>query len=113
MKTRLLIILIVIAAFVFPLDIVDKAYASCVANVNYENALKESELVFKGTVTRLDNYDGPQKVTFLIHETIKGEIDTPKYILENSGKIFLENGLTRGSSSNVDYKIGKPTKCTL
>ena len=61
-------------------------------------------------MTRLDNYDGPQKVTFFIHEIIKGEIDTTKYILENLGKIFLENDSIRNSSVSVDYKIGKTYK---
>ena len=110
-KIRFLVIIgILLATFVFPLGTVEKAYADCNTNVNYENALKESELVFTGTVTRLDNYDGPQKVTFFIHDTIKGEINTPKYILENSKLIFLENNSIRSSSINVDYKIEKTYK---
>jgi len=111
MKTRLLIILVIaIAVFVSPLALVDQAHASCAAEIDYDLTLEESELVFTGTVTRLDNYDGPQKVTFFIHEVIKGEIDTQKYILENSRLIFLENDSIRTSSVSVDYKIGKTYK---
>ncbi|MCH7559867.1 MAG: hypothetical protein IIC67_00605 [Thaumarchaeota archaeon] len=111
MKTRLLIITVIaIAVFVSPLAWVDQAHASCAAEIDYDLTLEESELVFTGTVTRLDNYDGPQKVTFFIHEVIKGEIDTQKYILENFGLIFLENDSIRGSSVSVDYKIGKTYK---
>ena len=82
---------------------INHVYADCNADVDYDLALEESELVFTGTVTRLDNYDGPQKVTFFVHDIIKGEINTPKHVLENSGKIFLENDSIRGSSINVDY----------
>ena len=89
---------------------INHVYADCNADVDYDLALEESELVFTGTVTRLDNYDGPQKVTFFVHDIIKGEINTPKHVLENSGKIFLENDSIRGSSINVDYKIGKTYK---
>lgn len=111
MNTRLLLIIgILLVVFVFPLGTVDKAYALCTPEINYDSKLKESELVFTGTVTRLDNYDGPQKVTFFIHELIKGEINTPKYILENSGLIFHENDSITSSSVSVDYKIGKTYK---
>ena len=111
MKTRLLTI-IVIATFVSPLVWFDQDYASCVAEneINWNVVLSESELVFVGTVTRLDNYDGPQKVTFFIHKVVKGEIDTPKYVLENTGLVFLENDTIRSSSVSVDYKIGKTYK---
>ena len=88
----------------------DQAFASCDANIDYDSKLKSSELVFTGTVTRLDNYGGPQKITFLVHDVIKGEIDTTKYVLENTGKVFLENGNVMSSSVNVDYKIGKTYK---
>jgi len=114
MKSRLLIIIvIVIAVFASPLAWIDQTYASCAAEVDYDLTLTESELVFTGTVTRLDNYDGPQKVTFFIHDVIKGEIDTQKYILENSGLIFLENDSIRSSSVSVDYTIGKTYKVYL
>ncbi len=111
MKTRLLIV-IVVATFAFPLVWFDQAYASCIAEseINWNTVLLESELVFTGTVTRLDNYDGPQRVTFFVHDVIKGEVDTPKFILENSELIFLENDTIMSSSVNVDYKIGKTYK---
>lgn len=111
MKTRFLTI-IVIAAFASPLVWFDQAYAMCVAEneINWNSVASESELVFTGTVTRLDNYDGPQRVTFFVHDAIKGEIDTPKYVLENTGMVFLENNTIRSSSVSVDYKIGKTYK---
>ena len=87
-----------------------KSYASCAAEIDYDLTLEESELVFTGTVTRLDNYDGPQRVTFFVHDIIKGEVDTPKFILENSELVFLENDTIMSSSVNVDYKIGKTYK---
>ena len=111
MKNGFLIV-IVVATFAFPLVWFDQAYASCIAEseINWNSVLLESELVFTGTVTRLDNYDGPQRVTFFVHDVIKGEVDTPKFILENSELIFLENDTVMSSSVNVDYKIGKTYK---
>lgn len=105
-------IIVVVATFAFPLVWFDQAYASCMAEseINWNAALSESELVFTGTVTRLDNYDGPQRVTFFVHDIIKGEVDTPKFILENSELVFLENDTIMSSSVNVDYKIGKTYK---
>ncbi len=41
---------------------------------------------------------------------IKGEIDTSKYLLENTGMVFLVNDTIRSSSVSVDYKIGKTYK---
>lgn len=41
---------------------------------------------------------------------IKGEIDTPKHVLENIGMVFLENNIIGSSSVSVDYKIGKTYK---
>ena len=112
MKTRLLMIIVVVATFAFPLVWFDQAYASCIAEseINWKAVLSESELVFTGTVTRLDNYDGPQRVTFFVHDVVKGEVDTPKFILENSELVFLENDTIMSSSVNVDYKIGKTYK---
>jgi len=110
MKTRLLIIIVIaIVASVSSFG-VDQAYAGCNSNVDYNKVLQESELAFTGTVDRLENYDGPQRVTFIIHEIIKGEIDTQKYILENSGLVFLENDSIRSSSNSVDYQISKTYK---
>jgi len=111
MKTRLLTI-IVIATFASPLVWFDQAYGICVAEneINWNSVSSESELVFVGTVTRLDNYDGPQRVTFFVHDAIKGENDTPKYVLENSGMAFFENDTVMSSSVGVDYKIGKTYK---
>lgn len=87
------------------------AYADCNTNVNYDTVFENSELVFTGTVTRLDNYDGPQKVTFFIHDIIKGKVDTPKHVLENTGMVFLDDdGTVRILSVDVDYKIGKTYK---
>jgi len=104
--------IIVVATFAFSLVWFDQVYASCIAEseINWNTVLSESELVFTGTVTRLDNYDGPQRVTFFVHDVIKGEIDTPKYVLENTGMIFLENDTVGSSSVSVDYKIGKTYK---
>ena len=111
MKTRLLIV-VVITTFAFPLVWFDQAFASCMAEseINWNAVLSESELVFTGTVTRLDNYDGPQKITFFIHDVIKGEVNTTKHVLENSELVFLENDTVMSSSVNVDYKIGKTYK---
>jgi len=103
------IIFLLLIALVFTIPTFDSAFALCDANVNYENALKESELVFKGTVTRLDNSGGPQKVYFDIHEVIKGEITGEKYVLENSGHV-IHDDIPESSSVSVYYKIGKTFK---
>ena len=114
MKSRFLMIAGIITAttFVFSLFLFDQAYASCMSEkeIDWDIVMSESEMVFTGTIVRLDNYDGPQKVTFFIHDVFKGEINTPKHVLENSQLIFHENGNITNSSVNVDYKIGKTYK---
>ncbi len=113
MKSRFLAIIgIAFAIFAFPLVWIDQAFALCMAEseIIWDVVLSESELVFTGTVTRMDNYDRPQKVTFLIHNVIKGEANVPKHVLENSELEFLENDTVMSSSVNVDYKIGKTYK---
>ena len=108
MKT---IFLIIVSLALFASTVwTDQAYALCAEEINYASKLKLSELVFTGTVTRLDNYDGPQRVTFFIHDVIKGEVDTPKHVLENTGKIFHDNDAVTSSSVSVDYTIGKTYK---
>ena len=105
------IFLIIISVALFTSTIwTEQVYALCAADINYDAKLKTSELVFTGTVTRLDNYDGPQRVTFFIHDVIKGEVDTPKHVLENPGTVFTENNTVGSSSVSVDYKIGKTYK---
>jgi len=108
MKIRFFIIILFVVSVLTLFN--DQAFALCDAEINYDSKLKNSEFVFTGTVTRLDNYDGPQKVTFFIHDVIKGEINTPKHVLENSGKIFHGNDSVESSSVSVDYKIGKTYK---
>ncbi len=98
------------ALFAFAPLAIPNVSASCIEDVNYDSVLKESELAFTGTVTRLDNYDGPQKVTFLIHDVIKGKVNTPKFIFQNTGMMFLQNDTITRSSTNVDYKIGTTYK---
>lgn len=110
MKTRLLIIIVISTTVLFSASWNNQSHASCVAEVNYDLEFENSELVFSGTVTRLDNYDGPQQVTFFIHEISKGQVNTPKHILENTGLIFHDNDTVESSSINVDYKIGKTYK---
>ena len=108
MKTRLLMI---ISMMLFTSTVLtDQAYALCAEEINYDAKLKNSELVFTGTVTRLDNYDGPQRVTFFIHDAIKGDVDTPKHVLENTGMVFLENDTVMSSSTSVNYEISKTYK---
>ncbi|AJM93096.1 hypothetical protein [Nitrosopumilus piranensis] len=110
MKTRILIIaLFVITVFLQP-SWDEQVFALCAAEVNYDSVESDSELVFTGTVTRLDNYDGPQKVTFLIHDVVKGDVNTPKHVFENTGMVFLENDAIMSLSTDVDYKIGKTYK---
>jgi len=107
LKTRLLII---VGIIFFSMHMPADAFASCIADVDYDIVLQESDLVFIGTVDRLENYDGPQRVTFIIHEIIKGEIETQKYVLKNMGLIFNNNDTIQSSSISVDYQIGKTFK---
>lgn len=111
MKYFIIFLILILAIATMP-SFTNNAYAQCVAEneINWNAALGKSELVFVGTVTRLDNYDGPQKVTFFIHDVIKGEIDTQKYVLENSGLSYHDNDTYSSSSLDVDYKIGKTYK---
>lgn len=109
MNTRFLMIAALAAVMTVP-ALSDQAYALCAEEIDYDLTLENSEFVFTGTVTRLDNYGGPQKVTFLLHDVIKGEINTEKFVFENSRMMFLANDTIGSSSLDVDYKIGKTYK---
>ena len=111
MKTRLSIIIVISIVLSMPTTMLPgQAFASCAAEIDFDLVLEESELAFTATVTRLDNYDGPQKVTFLVHDVIKGQINTSKFVFENSNLRFLDNDTVMSSSIDVDYKVGKTYK---
>jgi hypothetical protein len=105
MKTRLVII-IVFAFFLLMPYSVDSAFASCIAEVDYEEVFLESELVFEGTVVFVDNSPGPQKIHFDVHEVSKGIISEERFILKNSEFANLGNDSYSTSSVNVGYTVG-------
>lgn len=105
MKTRLVIIIIFAFSLLMPYSI-DSAFASCVAEVDYDEIFLESELVFKGTVVFVDNSPGPQKIHFDVHEISKGIIPEERYILENSEVANHGNVSYSSSSVDVGYKVG-------
>lgn len=107
----------IILLFLFALiPLIPNAEALCAGDINYDQVLSDSELVFIGTVDRLENYDGPQRVYFIIHEVIKGEITDPISVNHYDGMLFHNSGLTfngdlKGMSSlDVEYEISKTYK---
>ncbi len=103
MKTSLLLILAVCS--LMPVTF-DSAFASCIADVDYEQVFEESDLVFKGTVIFIDNSPGPQKIHFDVHEVAKGVISEERYVLENTNFVNLGNDSYTSSSVDVEYKVG-------
>jgi len=98
--------ILIMLAIVFFSVITNEAYASCIAEVDYGLVYQEAELVFKGTVTSIDNSAGPQLVYFDVHEVAKGTVINDRYVLENFEIINQGNGSYTLSSLDVGYKVG-------
>ena len=98
--------ILIIFAIAFFSVLTNEAHASCIADVDYGLVHQESELVFKGTVTSIDNSMGPQLVYFVVHEVAKGTITNDRYVLKNLEMVNHGNGSYTLSSNDVDYKIG-------
>ena len=78
---------------------------SCADPIDYFQALSESEYSFTGTVTQIDNSDGPQKVHFDVISVTKGDVPDGVFILANNN--LIRNGeFTTHSSCDVGYQIG-------
>jgi hypothetical protein len=102
MKTRFLIIVLVFVS----IPILPEAHAcSCAAPVDYVQAISESEYGFTGTVTYIDNSDGPQKVHFDISSVVKGDILENQFVLENNNLVRHGESVSK-SSCDVGYKVG-------
>ena len=102
MKTRIFGIVLLFVS----IPVLHEAYAcSCAAPVDYVQAISESEYSFTGTVTFIDNSDGPQKVYFDVISVAKGDILDNKFVLENNN--IVRRGLSVSESScDVGYKVG-------
>jgi len=98
-----MIILLVLSLILFQIP---KSYAcSCAAPVDYFQAMSESEYVFTGTVTNIDDSDGPQKVHFDVISVTKGDISDGVFVLANNN--LIRNGeSTTHSTCDVGYKTG-------
>ena len=98
----------VIILLVLSLNLVQipESYAcSCAQPVDYFLALSESEYSFTGTVTHIDNSDGPQKIHFDVISVAKGDIPDGVFVLSNNN--LIRNGeFTTHSSCDVGYKTG-------
>ena len=85
---------------------IPNSYAcSCASTIDYFQAIKESDYAFTGTVTQIDNSDGPQKVYFDVSSVAKGAIEDGSFILENNN-IIRHDEFTTQSSCDVGYQIG-------
>ena len=81
-------------------------YASCAANIDYNQVLSESSFAFVGTVVLIEENIGPQKVHFFVHEQEKGNLPEI-FVHENKGHIKHPDGGYFSSSVSVDYQKGK------
>jgi hypothetical protein len=98
--------MIILLALSLSLFQIPNSYAcSCAAPIDYFQALSESKYSFTGTVTQIDDSDGPQKVYFDVSGVAKGEIPNGVFVLENNN--LIRNGeFTTHSSCDVGYKVG-------
>ena len=98
-----MIFLLVLSLSLYPTP---NSYAcSCAEPIDYFQAVSESEYVFTGTVTYIDNSDGPQKVHFDVDSVVKGNIPDGVFVLANNN--LIRNGeFTTHSSCDVGYKTG-------
>ena len=104
MKIRLFLFAIIMAIVLFP--IIQESHAcSCAAPTDYVAAMMESEYAFIGTVTHIENSEGPQKVHFDVSSVAKGDIAENTFVLENSN--IISNGeFSSHSSCDVGYQVG-------
>lgn len=102
MKTRLLIIVLLLITS----SIIQESFAcSCATPVDYVQVVNESQYAFVGTVTQIENSDGPQKVHFDVSSVVKGDISDGKFVLENNN--IIRSGETRSRSTcDVGYQLG-------
>ncbi|QLH06515.1 hypothetical protein [Nitrosopumilus ureiphilus] len=104
MKSRLLIIIsLLVLVPSAPLS-----YAcSCASPIDYVQAVNESEYVFIGTVTNIDNSGGPQKIHFNVMSTIKGDISGNTFVLRNTNVASNSESIqVKNSSCDVGYQLG-------
>ncbi len=92
---------------ILPLFLQNSYACSCAAPTDFLGALQESQYAFIGTVTDIDNSGGPQKVTFSVTQTFKGDIKDHNFVLENLGLSFSDEYTNvKHSSCDVGYQTG-------
>lgn len=101
--TSIMVIFLIIG--VFSTHYIHDAYAcSCASPVDYVGVTMESEYAFIGTVTHIDNSDGPQKVHFDVSSVIKGDITDNTFVLENTN--IINGPSSMSSTCDVGYQKG-------
>ena len=97
--------LFLFAIMTFVLFPVPESHAcSCAIPVDYVAVTMESEYAFVGTVTHIDNSDGPQKVHFDVSSVIKGEIPGNTFVLKNTN--IINGPSSMGNTCDAGYQVG-------
>ncbi len=89
----IILILLIAGSFVFT----DVYACSCIVPIDHDAAIKDSEFSYIGTVTDVEIKDDWQTVTFAIGQNIKGNIDNPHILYEQS---------LGSASCGMKYEIG-------
>ncbi len=102
-KTSIMVMFLIMG--IFSTHYIHDAHAcSCASPVDYVGVTMESEYAFIGTVTHIDNSDGPQKVHFDVGSVIKGNIPDNTFVLENTN--IINGPSSMGNTCDVGYQVG-------
>ena len=95
--------------FVGIIGLQNNTYASCVPEneINWNDVLDDSELVFVGGVIDINDLPNTQQIDFEVFEVIKGDVPLGEgYLYNNLGISKNETHYTL-SSTSVEYELGK------
>ena len=104
MKIKIFFFIILLLFFI-PLTH-DSFACSCASEIDYDKTLAEADSAFKGTVIKLEDGSGFQKVHFMIHSVQKGDLEEGYFIMTNVNLYFDENKTGMSNSCDPDYTKG-------
>jgi len=105
MKTRLLII-IAILILASGIGFQESFACSCAADPDYDQAIADADTAFQGTVLKIEEGSGFQKVHFMIHSVQKGDLEEGIFVMTNVNIYMDENKNGMLNSCDPGYEKG-------
>ena len=80
---------------------------SCASNPDYLDTLVNADTAFQGTVVKIEDGSGFQKVHFMIHSVQKGDLQEGYFVMTNVNLYFDENKTGMVDSCDPNYREAK------